>query len=66
MPKVSQMQGVPAHLEVIKSDGHRRHPARCIYAEGSGRNRKCNYSNYTNYKCECHNASHCEVYEERL
>ena len=64
MPKVSQMQGVSAHLEVLKSDGHRRHPAHCIYAIGKGKNRKCNNANYNNYQCECHSAVRCSAYAD--
>lgn len=41
MPKVSQMQGVSAHLTTLKSDGKRRHPSYCIFADGKGKNRIC-------------------------
>lgn len=38
MARVRDMQGVPAHLEYLKGDGKRRHPAHCIFHEGVGKN----------------------------
>lgn len=64
MARVREMQGVPAHLEYLKSDGKRRHPAHCIFHEGTGANRIC-----TNPRCEiyyknCKTAKNCDYYEE--
>lgn len=41
MSRVREMQGVPAQLEYLKSDGKRRHPAHCIFREGTGKSRIC-------------------------
>lgn len=65
MPKVKQMQGVPAHLEVLKSDGKRRSISKCIYSEHKGNHKyecKCKKSPY-NLK-ECHNSKNCDYYKE--
>lgn len=35
--RVRDMQGVPAQLEYLKSDGKRRHPSYCIFHEGTGK-----------------------------
>lgn len=64
MAQVREMQGVPAHVEYLKSDGKRRHPAHCIFHEGTGKNRIC-----TNPQCEmyyehCNSAKNCNYYEE--
>lgn len=37
MARVRDMQGVPAQLEHLKSDGKRRHPSYCIFHEGTGK-----------------------------
>lgn len=63
MPKVSQMQGVSAHLTTLKSDGKRRHPAYCIFAEGKGKTRICTSPQCSNYYKHCSSASKCEYYE---
>lgn len=65
MARVSQMQGVPAHLTTLKSDGQRRHPSRCIYAEGKGKERKCTCPQCELYNERCRSCVHCEHYEER-
>lgn len=65
MAKVSQMQGVPAHLTTLKSDGKRRHPAHCLFAEGKGKARKCTCPQSTNYNCLCRSSVHCDYYEEK-
>ena len=64
MARVRDMQGVSAHLECLKSDGKKRHPARCIFHEGKGINRIC-----TNPLCEiyyehCNSSKNCNYYEE--
>lgn len=63
--RVRDMQGVPAQLEYLKSDGKRRHPPYCIFHEGTGKNRI-----YTNPQCEvyyknCSSAKNCNYYEEK-
>ena len=63
MPKVSQMQGVSAHLTTLKSDGKRRHPAYCIFANGKGKNRFCTSPQSHNYYKHCTSAKNCEYYE---
>lgn len=65
MPTVSQMQGVPAHLTTLKSDGKRRHPAHCIFAEGKGKERKCTCPQCEMYIEHCSSAKNCNYYEER-
>lgn len=65
MPKVSQMQGVPAHLTTLKSDGKRRNPARCIFAYGVGKKRICTSPQSTFYNAQCTSAKNCDYYEER-
>ena len=35
MARVRDMQGVPAQLEYLKSDGKRRHSSYCIFHEGT-------------------------------
>ena len=65
MARVRDMQGVPAHIEVLKSDGHRRHPAHCIFHEGTGKSRVCtNPQNTTFYYEHCTSAKYCDYYEE--
>lgn len=64
MARVRDMQGVPAQLEYLKSDGKRRHPAHCIFHEGTRKKRIC-----TNPQCEiyykhCNSAKNCSYYEE--
>ena len=65
MAKVSQMQGVPAHLTVLKSKGGRRHPAYCIFADGIGKSRICTSPQSKIYMTQCRSAKRCECYEDR-
>lgn len=65
MPTVSQMQDVPAHLTTLKSDGKRRHPAHCVFAEGKGKKRKCICPQCEMYIEHCSSAKNCNYYEER-
>ena len=63
--RVRDMQGVPAQLEYLKSDGKRRHPSYSIFHEGIGKNQTC-----TNPQCEvyyknCSSAKNCNYYEEK-
>lgn len=63
---VRHMQGVPAHIETLRpNDGKRRHPARCIYAEGKGVNRICTNPLSPIYLMNCKSSSKCDYYEER-
>ena len=64
MPKVREMQGVPAHLEYLKAKGPRRHPAHCIFHEGTGRSRICTNPQCMNYNAQCKSAKNCDFYEE--
>ena len=59
------MQGVPAHIETLKSDGRRRHPSYCIFAQGKGTNRMCNNSKCPMYCGRCKSAAKCDYYKER-
>lgn len=64
MPRVRDMQGVPAHLEYLKADGKRRHPAHCIFHEGTGVNRVCTNPTCEKYYERCNSAKNCDYYEE--
>lgn len=64
MAKVSQMQGVPAHLEVLKSNDGRRHPAQCIFSEGKGEARICTCPQSDLYYKRCRSAKRCPYYEK--
>lgn len=66
MSKISEMQGVPAHLEILKSDGKRRNISRCRYSVHKGKHLylcDCISSGY--YKKECHSCAHCVYYKEK-
>lgn len=66
MARVRDMQGVPAQIEVLKSDGHRRHPAHCIFHEGKGKSRICtNPQNTPLYYKNCTTSKNCDYYEEK-
>lgn len=65
MPKVSLMQGTPAHIEYLKADGKRRHPASCIFKEGKGNARICTNPHSELYNRRCRTAKNCEYYEEK-
>lgn len=65
MARVRNMQGTPAYLEYLRSDGKRRHPARCIFHEGKGRNRICLNPQSLVYKRNCNTSKNCNYYEER-
>lgn len=66
MPKVSQMQGTPAQLEYLKSDGKRRYPTRCLYFKGKRGTGVCQCNkNVSNYSLLCHSASKCDYYKEK-
>ncbi len=65
MVKVSQMQGVPAHLEVLKAKDPRRHPAHCIFAEGKGTARICTCTKCEMYLLHCGSAKRCKYYESK-
>ena len=65
MARVREMQDVYAQIEVLKSDGERRHPAYCIYAEGKGKNRLCTCPQGTKYNEYCNTAAKCDYYEKK-
>lgn len=66
MPKVSLMQGTPAHIEFLKSnDKTRRHPSHCIYAEGIGRARICTCPQSEIYNMRCKSSKNCNYYENK-
>ena len=65
MARVREMQGVPAHLEYLKSDGKRRHPSHCIYADGKGSNRICTSTESPIYNQVCHSSKYCDFYREK-
>ncbi|MBQ8823707.1 MAG: hypothetical protein IJZ64_00575 [Ruminococcus sp.] len=64
MAKVSQMQGVPAHIETLKAMGKRRHPAYCKFHEGTGKTRICKCNRCSKYLLSCNSASKCDCYEQ--
>lgn len=65
MARVREMQGTPAQIVTLKSDGKRRHPSHCIFAEGKGANRKCSNAISPMNNEHCNSAKRCEYYEER-
>ncbi len=66
MPRANRMQGVPAQREYLKSnDKKRRHPSRCIFAEGKVKNRICTCPQSNFYYQHCPSASKCDYYEEK-
>lgn len=65
MSRVSEMQGVPAHITTLKSDGIRRHPSYCIFAEGKGKARICTCAQGPNYYKHCNSAARCDYYERK-
>lgn len=61
---VRHMQGVPAHLEVLKAtDGKRRHPTHCIFCEG--KERICTNPLAVYYNERCRSSKRCNYYEEK-
>lgn len=64
MPRVRDMQGVPAQVTTLKSDGVRRHPAHCIFAEGKGTSRCCTCPHSPVYLKHCKSAAKCDFYEK--
>lgn len=65
MARVRDMQGVPAQITTLKSDGERRHPAWCIYAEGKGKSRFCTCPLSEIYMEHCSSASRCSHYQKK-
>ena len=65
MERVRDMQGVSAQLITLKSDGKRRHPSHCIFAEGKGANRICTNPQSSIYYKHCKTSAKCAYYEER-
>lgn len=65
MARAREMQGVPAQKVALKSDGVRRHPAYCIFAEGKGKARKCMCPQSPAYYDHCSSASKCQFYERK-
>lgn len=65
MANISKMQGTPFHIEVLKSEGERRHPSYCIYAEGKGKNRICTSPLCPLYSQPCRSAAKCDHYEKK-
>lgn len=64
MATVQQMQGVPAHLEILKTKDKRRHPARCIFVKGTRGNYTCACPHCNRYTTKC-STQRCGNYEER-
>lgn len=65
MARVRDMQGVPSHIETLKSDGNRRHPSYCIFAEGIGAKRICTNPQCSLYYERCRSAAKCDYYEKK-
>lgn len=64
MARLKQMQGVPAHLETLKTDGKRRHPSHCKFHKGKGKARTCDCERCFNYLLNCKSTAKCDYYEE--
>lgn len=64
MARVRDMQGVSAHIEYLKSDGKRRHSARCIFHDGTGKARICTNTQSSIYNRRCGSARCCDYYME--
>lgn len=64
MSRAREMQGVPAHVEYLKSNDKRRHPAHCIFHEGSGEKRICTNPVGELYLKHCKTSKNCDYYEE--
>lgn len=63
---VRHMQGVPAHLEVVKSDGERRNIAWCVHSIHLGNHRYECTRKESPYNDElCHGAKRCAYYRKR-
>lgn len=65
MPRVRNMQGVPAQIEVLRKKDERRHPAKCVNAERISGIRFCECPLSPFYNNECHSAKNCLYYEKR-
>ena len=65
MARVRDMQGVPAHIVTLKSDGIRRHPSYCIFADGKGKNRVCTCPQSPTYYKNCNSAAKCNYYDRK-
>lgn len=65
MSRVREMQGVSAQIVTLKSDGKRRHPSYCIFAEGRGKSRRCTCPQSTMYYEPCFSAAKCQFYERK-
>lgn len=66
MVRIRDMQGVPAHLEYLRTnDGIHRHPAHCIFAEGKGKNRICTSPQCQMFNKHCNSAAKCDYYEQK-
>lgn len=66
MSKISKMQGVPAYLETLKSDGVRRHISWCVHSIHLGHHQyecTCKESPYNDGLC--HSAKRCAYYQKR-
>ena len=63
--RVGEMQGVPAHITTLKSDGIRRHPAPCVFADGKGRARRCMCPQSPVFYGQCTSAAKCDFYKRK-
>lgn len=64
MKKVREMQGVPAHLVTLRANDKRRHPARCKFHTGKGKQRICKCKICPLYLLPCTSAAKCGYYDE--
>lgn len=62
MARVGEMQGVPAQIVKLKSDGQRRHPSYCQFAKGKGKKRICKAKKCPMYNLHCSSAAKCDFY----
>ena len=64
MAGVKNMQGVPAHLETIKSKDRRRNMSRCIFLLKPSKICDC-AQNLGYYRQRCGGSSKCDYHEEK-
>lgn len=63
MPRVREMQDVPAHLETLKSDGVRRQIPWCEHSNHLGYHQyECTCTESPYYGELCHSAKQCPYY----
>lgn len=66
MARVRDMQGVPAQLETLKSDGKRRHIAWCKYSKHLGKHvYECTKKESPYFNIKCTSSRNCDFYVDK-